>query len=93
MFEQVLFQMRERIRQRQYLMTVHARKEMIEDNLTIDDVERGILSGSIIERQKDRVTAEAKYRILGETVSGEAVEILAKFGMTGKLAIITVYLA
>lgn len=93
MFERVLLQMRERIRKYDYLMTVHARKEMIEDNLTIYDVEQGFLSGRIVEHQKDRETAESKYCIEGTTVAGDDIEILAKFGVTGKLVIITVYLA
>jgi hypothetical protein len=41
-------------------MTTHARKEMNDDGLTIYDVERGILSGEIFERQKDVETAEWK---------------------------------
>jgi hypothetical protein len=72
-------------------MTYHARKEMNEDALTVYDVERGILSGEIVERQRDRITAEWKYRIRGETAEGEPVEVVAKLGLTGKLVIITVY--
>lgn len=92
MFEQILGRMRERIRTRQYVMTLHAEEEMGEDNLTIYDVERGILTGQIWERQQDRVSAEWKYRIRGETFSGDEVEIIAKLSPTGKLVIITVYL-
>ncbi len=83
--------MREKVRARQYVMTTHARREMNADGLTIYDVERGILSGAIIERQKDQDTAEWKYRILGNTVAGEAVEVVGKLSPTGKLVIITVY--
>jgi len=93
MFDHLLFQMRERIRNHAYIMTVHARKEMIEDNLTIYDVEQGFLSGRIVERQKDRETAESKYRLVGTTVTGDDLEILAKLSPTGKLVIITIYLA
>jgi hypothetical protein len=90
-FERVLYRMREKIRERQYVMTTHARKEMNDDGLTIYDVERGILSGEILERQKDVETAEWKYRIVGETVVGEVIEVVTKLSPTGKLAIITVY--
>lgn len=83
--------MREKVRKRQYVMTRHARKEMNEDGLTIYDVERSILTGKILERQKDRVTAEWKYRIRGETVEGGEVEVVAKLSLTGKLVMITVY--
>ena len=91
MFERVLKRMREKIRSRQYVVTRHARKEMNEDDLTIYDVERGVLTGRILERQKDRETAEWKYRIRGKTVGGGEIEIAAKLSMIGKLVIITVY--
>jgi hypothetical protein len=55
------------------------------------DVERGILTGEILERQRDRMTGESKYRIRGETIDGSAVEVLAKISPTGKLVILTVY--
>ena len=84
--------MREKIRTRQYVMTLHAEEEMDNDNLSIFDVERGILTGKIIERQKDRVTAEWKYLIEGETLAGDSVVVVAKLSVTGKLVIITVYL-
>jgi hypothetical protein len=44
-------------------MTQHARKEMIDDDLSIYDVEHGLLTGKILERQRDTTTAEWKYRI------------------------------
>jgi hypothetical protein len=83
--------MREKIISQQYVMTLHAEEEMYDDNLTIYDIEQGILSGEILERQTDRVTAESKYRIRGATTDGGEVEIIAKLGLTGKLVIITVY--
>ncbi len=91
MFERILKHMREKIRKRQYIMTVHAEEEMNDDRLTIYDVENGIFTGEILERQKDTVTAEWKYRIKGQTISGEEVEMIAKMSATGKLVIITVY--
>jgi len=90
-FERILKRMREKIRSRQYIMTRHARKEMNDEELTIYDVERGILTGRILERQKDRETAEWKYRVRGETVGSGEVETIAKLSPTGKLVIITVY--
>jgi hypothetical protein len=91
-FEQILKRMRDKVRMRQYVMTLHAEEEMNDDDLTIYDVERGILTGEILERQKDKVTAEWKYRIGGETVEGSEVEVVAKLSPTGKLVIITVYI-
>jgi Domain of unknown function (DUF4258) len=91
MFDEILRRMREKITSQQYVMTLHAEEEMNDDNLTIYDVEQGILTGEILERQKDRVTAESKYRIRGTTVDGGEVEIIAKLSLTGKVVIITVY--
>lgn len=90
MFDEILQRMRDKITSRQYVMTLHAEEEMSDDNLTIYDIEQCILTGKILERQKDRVTAESKYRIRSLTVDG-GVEIIAKLSPTGKVVIITVY--
>ena len=50
MFNRVLAQMREKIRTRQYVMTLHAEEAMDEDSLTIFDVERCVLAGEIVSR-------------------------------------------
>ena len=93
MYDHILKQMWEKIRTRQYVMTLHAEEEMNDDGLSIFDVERGVLTGGIIERQKDRVTAEYKYLVEGQTIAGDLVIVVAKLSVTGKLVIITVYLA
>jgi hypothetical protein len=74
-------------------MTLHAEEEMNSDDLTIYDVESAILTGKIVERQRDRETAELKYRINGQTLSDDKVEVITKVSPTGKLVIITVYVA
>lgn len=91
MFEKILKEMRDKIRQRKYVMSIHAEEEMNDDCLSIYDIERGILTGKIVERQKDKETAEWKYRISGQTINGNEVEVIAKLSPTGKLVIITVY--
>jgi hypothetical protein len=91
MFERVLKQMREKIRTRQYVMTVHAEEEMDEDELTIFDVERCILTGEIVDKLKDPETKEWKYLVKGHSVSGDEVITVTKLAPTGKLVIITVY--
>jgi hypothetical protein len=90
-FQRILKQIREKVRQRQYVMTLHAEEEMSDDNLSIFDVERGLLTGEIVERQKDAVTGEWKYLVKGNTVAGDEMMIVAKISPTGKLVIITVY--
>ncbi len=93
MYGRLLNRMREKVRTRQYVMTLHAEEEMDDDELSIFDVERGILAGEIVERQQDRVMGEWKYLVEGETVAGNPVVVVAKLSVTGKLVIITVYLA
>lgn len=65
MYKRVLQRMREKIRTRQYVMMLHAEEEMNDDGLSIFDIEQLILTGDIIERQKDHYTSEWKYLIAG----------------------------
>jgi len=90
-YDRILNQLREKVRTRQYVMTLHAEEEMDEDELTIYDVESVILSGKIIERQKDQNTGEWKYLVKGETLAGESVVTVTKIGPTDKLIFITIY--
>jgi hypothetical protein len=91
MFDHILKDMRDRIRKLEYIMSIHADDEMNNDCLTIFDIERCILTVKILERQRDKITAEWKYRINGKSLSGGEVEVIAKLSPTGKLVIITVY--
>ncbi len=91
MFERILKRIREKARLREYVVTHHARKEMREDGFTLYDVERGIFSGDILERQKDHQTGEWKYCVRGETFDDREIEIVVKLSPTGKLVFMTVY--
>jgi len=84
--------MRELVRTSRYVMTVHGHEEMEADRLTVFDVEHCILTGEIVERQKDLRTGEWKYLVEGETLSGHRAVVVSTVGATGKLVIITVYL-
>ncbi len=79
------------MRQNKYVVTVHAAEEMDEDDLSIFDIERAILNGEIIERQKDDERSEWKYLIRGKSVDGYHVTVVGKIGHTDKLIIITVF--
>lgn len=92
MYDRILKQMRDKIRSRQYVMTLHAEEEMDDDELSIFDVESGILTGAIIERQRDRAKQQWKYLVQGETLDGNRViVVVGKFGYTDRLVILTVY--
>jgi hypothetical protein len=84
--------MREKVRKRLYLMTLHAEEEMDNDGLTVYDVESIILTGQVIERQRDRKTGQRKYLIRGETLEGKTAVVVGRWGFTDKLVIVTVYL-
>ncbi len=92
MFVRILKKMRDRIRTCQYVMTLHAEEEMNDEDLTIFDVEHGILTGKIVERQKDRETGEWKYLVKGLTLVESEIFVVTKLSSTNKLVIITVYI-
>jgi hypothetical protein len=90
-FDRVLSWMRALIRGGLYVMTVHGQEEMEADGLTLDDVEHALLTGEIVERQKDQHTEQAKYLVEGSSLRDERTMVVAKIGPTGRLVIITVY--
>ena len=58
MFEEILWKFKECIRKNRYIVTLHCEEEMDGGELSIFDIERTILTGTIIERQKDEETSE-----------------------------------
>jgi hypothetical protein len=91
MFEKIRDKMREKIRSLEYVMTLHAEEEMENDALSVFDVENAVLTGEIVERQRDGETDEWKYLLAGKTLDDAGVVTVAKLGLTDKLVIITVY--
>lgn len=91
MYEKIRDKMRELIRSLAYVMTIHGEEEMENDGLSILDIENAVLTGEIVERQRDENTAEAKYLINGKTLDDVSVTVVAKLGLTGNLVVITVY--
>jgi hypothetical protein len=61
------------------------------DDLTVYDLERIVLTGAIIEKQRNRQTSESKYRIKGQTIDGSPAETVVKISMTQKAVFVTVY--
>jgi hypothetical protein len=76
-----------------YAVSIHAAEELDDDNLTIFDLENIILTGAIVERQRDRQTREVKYIVRGNTLSGVPAKAVVKIAPDGNLFIITVYRA
>ena len=79
------------IRERRYVVTVHALDEMDDDGLTIFHVKRVILTGEITERQRDSKSREWKYLVRGKTIEDLDAGVVMKIGPTDKLIVITVY--
>jgi hypothetical protein len=80
------------IRTLRYVVSLHAAEEMEDDDITILDLENLILTGHIVERQKDQETDETKIVIRGRTLDGRQAAAVVKIGVSGILYIITVYL-
>jgi len=90
-FERILTEIRDKIRLRQFIMTVHAEEEMNDDELSIFDLERCVLTGEITERQEDKETGEWKYVVEGQSVTNDKIVVVVKISPTGKLVFITTY--
>jgi hypothetical protein len=84
--------LRHLIRTLNYVVSTHAADELEDDNLSILDLENIVLTGQIVERQRDRQTRETKYVVQGVTLEGAVAEVVSKISTGGKLFIITIYL-
>ena len=93
MVQATINRLRDLIRSLNYAVSIHAAEELDDDDLTILDLENIILTGAIVERQRDRQTREVKYIVRGDTLSGVSAEAVAKLAPDGNLFVITVYRA
>ncbi|MDR4465932.1 MAG: DUF4258 domain-containing protein [Nitrospira sp.] len=91
MYERELRRFRALVRDRSYIISVHALEEMGEDDLLNEDIEHVVLTGKIVERQLDRASRERKYVFSGTSCDGEKVAVVLKMGPTGKAMVITAY--
>ena len=84
-------QIREKIRLREYDLTVHAMEEMAEDALAIVDIEHAISSGQIVRTEK-RDPRGTKYTVEGLSADDQTpVGVVGRFTTTRRYLIITVY--
>lgn len=82
---------KQKIRLRQYDMSAHAMEEMAEDLLTILDIEEAILSGQIIQVEKDDPRG-TKYVVAGTALDRQTpVGVVGRFASNERYLIITVY--
>jgi hypothetical protein len=87
----IIDRLRDKIRAGEYVVPFHAANELDDDEISIFDVENLILTGEIVERQRDAHTWERKYVIRGETLDGEAACSVVKISPTGTVVIITAW--
>jgi hypothetical protein len=87
----ILDRLRAKIREGLYLVPFHAANELDDDEISIFDVENIILTGEIIQRQRDPRTRERRYVVRGETLDGEAAACVVKLGPTGEVVLITAW--
>ena len=87
-----IVRVRDLVRSVNYVVSLHAAEELEDDNLTILDLENILLTGRIVERQKDRRTREAKTVIRGRILDGREGEAVVKVNLSGILYVVTVYL-
>ncbi|MBK7662204.1 MAG: DUF4258 domain-containing protein [Sterolibacteriaceae bacterium] len=74
---------RQLVRSLNYVVSVHAAEELEDDNLSILDLESVLLTGEIIERQRDRNSREVKTIVRGRTIEGHEAESVVKLGGAG----------
>ena len=91
MYERILQRFCESIRSLDYVVPVHAEEEMDDDGLSVFDLENAVLTGEIVERQRDQRTREWKYVLSGKALDGNAVCVVGKLSFTDRLVIITAY--
>ena len=87
-----IVRVRDLVRSVNYVVSLHAAEELEDDNLTILDLENILLTGRIVERQKDRRTREAKTVIRGRIIDDREGEAVVKVNLSGVLYVVTVYL-
>jgi hypothetical protein len=81
------------LRTLRYVVSLHAAEEMEDDGFTVFDLENIILTGRIVERQKDQKTDETKIVIRGLALDGREAETVVKVSLSGILYVITIYAA
>lgn len=91
MFDQILQEIQEKVQNQEYVLTLHAEDEMVQDGLTSFDVENALLTGEIVRRQRDSYRGEWKYVVEGRTLGSEIAVVVTKLAFRRKLVIITVY--
>jgi hypothetical protein len=88
----IMDRLRDKIRAGEYVVPFHAANELDDDEISIFDVENIILTGEVVETQRDASSRERKYVVRGETRDGEAACAVVKDRAHRQLVIITTWI-
>jgi Domain of unknown function (DUF4258) len=81
---------RKKIIDRAYYLSSHAEEEMLDDELTREDIENAILKGRIEKRLSEDIRG-TRYRIQGPARDGRLIHVICRFNEDTDVIIITVY--
>jgi len=70
-----------------YYLTEHADDEAMEDDLTIYDVEYGILNGKV----RRTWPKNGKFEVIGKALDGRTIGVVCRITKGNKVRVITVY--
>lgn len=84
--------LRKKIRQQEYEFAIpHFFEEMVNDNLTFNDIKKALANGRI-SRRFTRDLRGTRYEITGFCTRRREIGIICRIKATGKLLFITAYL-
>jgi len=87
----IIRKIRDKFDKQEYEFAVpHFFEEMVNDDLTIDDIASVIKTGHI-QRKLTRDPRGMRYEVVGFTGNGREVAIICRIKSTGKLLLITTY--
>ena len=86
----VLYRIRQAIREEKYRISSHANEEMSDDELEAKDIENIIFTGEFA-RKFTRDPRGNRYEIIGDTMDGQRAYVVCRFLPSGILLVITAY--
>lgn len=83
-------EIKKHIKNKKYLISIHAEEEMVKDGLTTKDAEEAILSGEVIEERLNDPRGESRL-VAGENNIGKRIHVVIGLRI-GVPVIVTTYL-
>ena len=83
-------EIKQHVKDKKYLVSIHAEEELVKDGLTTKDVEEAILSGEVIEERPKDPRGESRL-VVGESSTGKCIHVVVGLRV-GMPVIVTTYL-